>query len=109
MDTVKSLNPWKAFGCDGISPALINFGPDIMRRYIYKLIYSIEMYNIFPEKLTKSYILSLLKKDPPEEYNNLRPIVLNNSILKIWDKLLNKKQMSFVTEFELLHEAQQAN
>ena len=61
---VRSLNPWKASGADCISPAMIKYAPDEMHKLIYKLIYSIELFEVFPEGLTKSYIMSILKKEP---------------------------------------------
>ena len=61
-----SSNPWKAVGFDGISMALLYYGPESLHRAVYKFIYFIETFNVFPKLLTQAKVIPILKKEPAE-------------------------------------------
>lgn len=107
---IKSFKPYKSAGEDGIFPALLQQGLDILSPHLVKIFRTSFAWGIIPELLTNvkvTFIPKASRKDysQPKSY---RPISLTSFIIKTMEKILDEHIRASVLSKSPLHRNQHA-
>lgn len=98
LKLLKSLNPKKAIGIDGIPPLILKLSAEIIAKPLTNLINkSIEDMD-FPTLAKIAAILPVFKKDDRSQKKNYRPLSILSTLSKIFGKLLNDQILFFMND-----------
>ena len=92
---IKSLNPKKACGADGIGAKIILLCPDVFANNL-TTIFNKALEIVYPTLLKIAKVIPLYKKGQKYQANNYRPISLYSSFNKIFEKILCKQLTNFL-------------
>lgn len=88
---INSLNNWKAPGADGIPAELLKYGDEVLHKNTHELCLAIWKEERLPEEGNKSIIIPLHKKGDKSECNNYIGIALQNTVYKLFARILLKR------------------
>ena len=104
--TLTNLKNGKSAGLDSIVNEMLKYGKNVFSKPLTKLFNVIMSTNCYPKSWTEGLIVPILKSGNLTDPNNYRGITLSSSVGKIFTKILSDRLMKFVTENEILHNAQ---
>ena len=93
---IKSLNPKKACGADGIGAKIILLCPDVFANNLTTIFNKALEIGEYPTLLKITKVIPLYKKGQKCQANNYRPISLLSSFNKIFEKILCKQLTNFL-------------
>lgn len=93
---LKSINPKKAIGIDGIPPLLLKISADIITKPLTCLINQSIKEGVFPTLAKTAAILPVFKKDDRSQKKNYRPLSILSALSKIFGKILNEQILLFM-------------
>ena len=100
---LKSLDPSKSAGIDGINPKILVF--DVLLPSVLQMI-NISLHSgIFPNGLKEARVFPIYKGGPSEDPSNYRPISILPIVSKVIEKHVTKHLFAYLNKYKLLHEA----
>ena len=93
---IKSLNPQKVYGADGIGAKIILLGPDVFANNLTTIFNKALEIGEYPTLLKMATVIPLYKKGQKCQTNNYRPISLLSPSNKIFEKILCKQLTNFL-------------
>ena len=105
-DEMKSLDPSKSKGTDGISPKMLNLDSDVLLPSLLQMINITLHTGVFPDVLKEARVLLIHKGGPSEDPSNYRPISILPIVSKVIEKHVTKHLFAYLNNYKLLHEAQ---
>ena len=101
---LSTLDVSKSTGIDGIGPRLRKLSPGVISTFILKK----KMHRkwIFPLLWKQAKVTPLYKNGSRDEINNYRPISILPALSKLIEKFIQKKLVSFLNEFDVIHRSQ---
>lgn len=99
---IKSLNSDKATGFDDIPPYFLKVAAHVIAQPLSMIFNHCMLLGIFPNKLKTGMVIPVYKNGPADEVGNYRPISLLTSLDKIFEKILNKRFVSFLKANNIL-------
>ena len=90
-EAVRKCKPNKAAGCDGVSPGIFRILPVNWVIFILSFFNAVFFSGQLPAQWCYSRLIPVLKKGSPSVCRNYRGISITDSIVKIYDSILNKR------------------
>ena len=103
---LKSLDPSKSTGIDGISPKMLNLASDVLLPSLLQMINISLHTGVFSDVLKEARVIPIHKGGPSEDPSNCRPISILPIVSKVIEHLLAKHLLAYLNKYKLLHEAQ---
>ena len=103
---LKSLDPSRSTGIDGISPNMLNLASDVLLPSLLQMINISLHTGIFPDVLKAARVFPIHKGGPSEDPSNYRPISILPIVSKVIEKHVTKHLFAYLKKYKLLHEAQ---
>ena len=103
---LKSLDPSKSTGIDGISPKMLKLASEVLLPSLLQMINISLHTGVFPETLKDARVFPIHKGGPTEDPSNYRPISILLIVSKVIEKHVTKHQLAYLNKYKLLHEAQ---
>lgn len=103
---IRSLDPTKATGLDGIGPKIIKMGSDCLSPIIAGLINKSIDSEKFPNQMKCAKVFPIYKGGHKSDPSNYRPISILPSFSKIFEKHINGHLMNYLNKYKLIHETQ---
>ena len=101
-DLIKSIDPSKATGCDGISPQLLKLAADSIVPSLTRLInLSLQTCRV-PKLWKEANVLPLFKKGDRSDINNYRPVSILPCASKILEKIIYKNVFNYLRDNKLI-------
>lgn len=102
-EITKTINSIKstATSPDGLNIIIILYCCHFIINYITNIIHSCILQNIFPSQWKISRIISILKKDTPQELKDLHPISVFGVLSKIFEKVINTQLRDYMYQFKI--------
>ena len=97
----------KSPGTDGITYEFLKHLPQNWLLYLCSMFNKILEYESVPPAWGETILKMLHKKGPKEDPNNYRGIALINCILKLFNKILQKRLVTFCDTNRIILESQQ--
>ena len=104
---MKELDESKAEGNDGITNAMIKNLPDNAKLKLMEIYNNILLSGCVPEDWKAGEVILVLKKNPPSDIENYRPITLISCISKLLTKIMAKRISAAVESSRILGPEQQ--
>ena len=105
-EVLRTVDPNKSGGEDGIHPRVLKECADVLCRPIY-LIYSKSLStSTVPDSWKKATITPLFKSEERDEAANYRPISITSQVGKLLEKLIRKQMMDYFENNNLLSDSQ---
>ena len=105
-DILKSLDPNKASGADGISPRMLKYTASSIYPSLTRLFNISLEQKIYPSVWKNANVTSLYKKGDASLLNNYRPISILSAVSKVMEKAIFKHTFNFIRDNNLLHTLQ---
>ena len=103
---LKSLDPSKSTGIDGISPKMLKLASDVLLPSLLQMI-NISLHSgIFPNVLKEARVFPIHKDGPSADPSNYRLISILPIVSKVIEKHVTKQLFAYLNKYKLLHEAQ---
>lgn len=103
---IRSLDPTKATGLDGIGPKIIKMGSDCLSPIIAGLINKSIDSEKFPNQMKCAKVFPIYKGGHKSDPSNYRPISILPTFSKIFEKHINGHLMNYLNKYKLIHETQ---
>ena len=103
---LKSLDPSKSTGIDGISPKMLNLASDVLLPSLLQMIKISLHTGVFPDVLKEARVFPIHKGGPSEDPSNYRPISILPIVFKVIEKHVTKHLFAYLNKYKPLHEAQ---
>ena len=103
---LKSLDPSKSTGIDGISLKMLNLASDVLLPSLLQMINISLHTGVFPDVLKEARVIPIHKGGPSEDPSNYRPISILPIVSKVIEKHVTKHLFAYLNKYKLLHEAQ---
>ena len=100
---LKSVDPSKSTGIDGISPKMLNLASDVLLPSL------LQMLNVFPDVLKEARVFPIHKGGPSEDPSNKRPISILPIVSKVIEKRVTKHLFAYLNKYKLLYEISQVS
>ena len=104
---ISDLNTSKAEGADGVTNAMIKELPLSGRLKLVEIFNNVLLSGCVPEDWRVGEVILILKKNPPTDINNYRPITLISCISKLLTKILARRVSAAVESSKILGPEQQ--
>lgn len=102
MQEIKSLDPKKSTGHDGIGAKIIKLCPEIFATNLCKIFNKSIDNGEYPSDMKIARVIALFKKGNKNDPNNYRPISLLSCFNKIFERLICKQLLSFLEKYNIL-------
>ena len=99
LKELKSINPKKSIGIDGLPPKIIQITCDVLAKPLTDIINKSLKENTFPSKAKIAAILPLLKKENRSDKKNYRPVSVLSTLSKVIGRILKDKIVDFIDNF----------
>ena len=103
---MKSLDPSKSTGIDGISPKMLNLASDVLLPFLLQMINISLHTGVFPDVLKEGRVFPIHKDGSSEDPSNYRPISVLPVVSKVIEKHITKHLFVYLDKYKLLHDAQ---
>ena len=105
-DILKSLDPNKASGADGISPKNLKYTASSIYPSLTRLFNISLEHKIYPSVWKNANVTPLYKKGNTSQLNNYRPISFFSAVSKVMGKAIFKHTFNFIRDKNVLHTLQ---
>ena len=103
---LKSLDPNKSTGIDGISPKMLKLAFDALMPFLLQ-INNISLHiGMFPDVLKEARVFPIHKSGPSEDRSDYRPISILPIVSKVIEKHVTKHLFAYLNKYKPLYEAQ---
>lgn len=99
LKELKSINPKKSIGTDGIPSQIIHDSAEILSKPLTDIINLNLKECIFPSKAKIAAILPLFKKDDRSDKRNYRPVSILSALSKVFERILKNQIVNFIEDF----------
>ena len=103
---LKSLDPNKSTGKDGICPKMLKLASDALLPSLLQIINISLHTGVFPDGLKEARVFPIHISGPSEDPSNYRPISILPLVSKVIKKHVTKYLLAYLNKYKLLHEAQ---
>ncbi|MCG8066696.1 MAG: hypothetical protein JAY84_02445 [Candidatus Thiodiazotropha taylori] len=103
---LKSLDPNKSTGIDGISPKMLKLASDVLLPSLLQISNISIHTGVFPDVLKDARIIPIHKGGPSEDPSNYRPISILPLVSKIIERHVTKHLFAYLNKYKLIHETQ---
>ena len=103
---IQKLNPRKAAGYDDIGPKVLKLCPDIIAENLTTIFNDAIVRAKYPTLLKVAKVIALFKKGERHNPHNYRPISLLSSFNKIFEKIIAKRLIAFLEQYNILFDYQ---
>ena len=100
---IRSLDPNKAHGCDGISIRMLKLCATSISKPLHILFNNSVISKCFPNEWKKANIISVHKKGDKQIINNYRPVSLLPICSKIFEKIIFNSLFEYLEDNKLLN------
>ena len=105
---IKTLKNTQSIGTDGIPTVLYKKLAWVLAPYMAYLVNQIFRTSVFPDRWREGIITPIFKKGARNLKSNYRPVVITNSMAKIWERIANSQISEYATRYGLIHDSQHA-
>ena len=105
-EELKSIDPNKSAGLDGISPKMLKLSSDVLLPSLLQTITISLHTGVFLDELKEARVFPIHKGGPSEDPSNYRPISILPIVSKVIEKHVTKHLFAYLNKYKLLHEAQ---
>ena len=102
-ETCHDFQAGKAPGYDNIPMYLIKNSFDLISEPHAQLVNLSLTTGVFPDKLKVAKVIRIYKAENPENFSNFRPISLLTNFSTIFERVMCKRLITFVEQYEILH------
>ena len=106
IDSINCLKTKSTHGLHGISSKSIKLSKTVISTILTKLYNKCIENETFPQILKQSQIIPIPKINPPTSATDFRPISLLPTISKVFEKILHKKMLNFLTKQKIINTCQ---
>ena len=92
---MKSLNPKKSVGIDGIPPIVLKLSATVISKPLTKIVNMSILNDTFPSLAKCATILPVHKKDARTDKKNYRPISILSSLSKVFERILHSQLTNY--------------
>ena len=103
---LKSLDPSKSTGIDGISPKMLNLVSDVLLSSLLQMINISLHTGVFPDVLKEARVFPIHNDGISEDPLNYRPISILPIVSEVIEKNVTKHLFAYLNKYKLLYEAQ---
>ena len=106
ITSIRSLDPSKATGLDGITPKVIKLSAEVIGPTLLRIINTSISTGHFPDNLKIAKILPIHKGGAKGDPSNYSPISILSVFSKLIEKHVTKHLFGFLNKYDLLHKSQ---
>ena len=106
ITSIRSLDPSKAAGLDGITPKIIKLSAEVIDPTLLRIINTSISTGHFPDNLKIAKILPIHKGGAKGDRSNYRPISILSVFSKLIEKHVTKHLFGYLNKYDLLHKSQ---
>src|SRR6201990_2815435 len=106
ISALSELNTKRAYGPDGIPPAVLKICASELAPCLDKLLRLCLSTSTFPSSWKRALIQPVPKKGDPSQPSNYRPISLNSVLSKVFESILNRKIWHHLNSSTLISDRQ---
>ena len=106
LKIVLELKLGKAIGHDGISAQLLKWCIPFISNYLTKIFNRCADNGIYPNVLKIAKVTALHKGGDKSDPDNFRPISVLSQLNKVFEKLIHKRLLSFLTKYNIITKQQ---
>ena len=103
---IQKLNPRKAAGYDDIGSKVLKLCPDIIAENLTTIFNDAIVRAKYPTLLKVAKVIALFKKGERHNPHNYRPISLLSSFNKIFERIIAKRLIAFLEQYNILFDYQ---
>ena len=103
---LKSLDPSKSTGIDGISPKMLKLASEVLLPSLLQMINISLHTSVYLDVLKEARVFPIHKGGPSEDPSNYRPTSSLPIVSKVIVKHVTKHLFAYLNKYKLLHEAQ---
>ncbi len=103
---LSGLNPWKAYGPDGVPPIVLKICASVLTPCLLKLFRLCQWTSTFPSCWKYASVQSVPKKGDRSNPSNYRHIALMSCLSNAFETILNRKFLKHLSFFNLLSDHQ---
>ena len=103
-----SLRNTPSVGTDGIPTVVYKELSGVLAPYLAYLINQIFRTSIYPKRWSEGIITPIFKKGQRNLKSNYRPVVINNAMSKIWERVANNQIRNYSDRYGIIHTSQHA-
>ena len=96
---IKSLNPKKATGPDGIPPKIVKLSSNVIDKYLTNIINNDLSQSCFSQNAKIASVRPIYKKNSRTDKKNYRPVSILNAFSKVYERYIHEKVLPFADKF----------